>query len=151
MRIWSINPKYLDQKGLIACWRESLLAKNVLEGKTIGYKNHPQLIRFKKTKNSLLYINSYLYEIYNEAKNRNYNFSKDKIDFLLIKKFTKNLDKNKIPLHDKQLKYEWEHIQKKLKIRDIKKYKENKKVETVEANPIFKIIQGEIESWEIIK
>ncbi|MEM3714836.1 MAG: pyrimidine dimer DNA glycosylase/endonuclease V [Nitrososphaeria archaeon] len=40
MRLWSIHPKYLDQKGLVACWREGLLAKKVLLGKVKGYKNH---------------------------------------------------------------------------------------------------------------
>ena len=34
MRIWSLHPKYLDPKGLVALWRETLLAKHVLEGKT---------------------------------------------------------------------------------------------------------------------
>jgi hypothetical protein len=47
MRIWSIHPKYLDIKGLVALWREALLAKHVLEGRTKGYRNHPQLDRFK--------------------------------------------------------------------------------------------------------
>jgi len=48
MRLWSIHPKYLDAKGLVALWREYLLAQKVLEGKTTGYTNHPQLLRFKK-------------------------------------------------------------------------------------------------------
>ncbi|MEM2211610.1 MAG: pyrimidine dimer DNA glycosylase/endonuclease V [Nitrososphaerales archaeon] len=55
MRLWSIHPKYLDAKGLITLWRESLLAKKVLEGYTKGYINHPQLLRFKKYKESLLF------------------------------------------------------------------------------------------------
>jgi hypothetical protein len=50
MRIWSLHPKYLDSGGLVALWRESLMALHVLEGKTKGYKNHPQLARFKKAK-----------------------------------------------------------------------------------------------------
>lgn len=41
MRIWSVHPQYLDAKGIVALWRETLLAKNVLEGNTKGYKNHP--------------------------------------------------------------------------------------------------------------
>jgi len=48
MRIWSLHPKYLDSKGLVALWREALLAKHVLEGKTVRYNNHPQLNRFKQ-------------------------------------------------------------------------------------------------------
>jgi len=46
MRIWSLHPKYLDTKGLVALWRDALLARHVLQGKTTGYKNHPQLNRF---------------------------------------------------------------------------------------------------------
>lgn len=50
MRLWSIHPKYLDAKGLVALWREGLLALAVLEGKTNGYRNHPQLERFRAEK-----------------------------------------------------------------------------------------------------
>ena len=39
MRLWSIHPKYLDCKGLVALWREALLAKKVLRGKTRKYAN----------------------------------------------------------------------------------------------------------------
>lgn len=46
MRLWTISFKYLDAKGLVALWREALLAKNVLAGLIKGYKNHPQLDRF---------------------------------------------------------------------------------------------------------
>nr|WP_243687290.1 pyrimidine dimer DNA glycosylase/endonuclease V [Methanobacterium formicicum] len=52
MRLWSLHPKYLDVKGLVALWREGLLARAVLKGKTKGYTNHPQLIRFKNQKKS---------------------------------------------------------------------------------------------------
>ncbi|GIW62281.1 MAG: hypothetical protein KatS3mg090_0107 [Patescibacteria group bacterium] len=78
MRLWTIHPKYLDSKGLVALWREGLLAKKVLEGKTKGYKNHPQLNRFKTHKKPLEAINSYLFNIYKEAKKRGYNFDKKK-------------------------------------------------------------------------
>ncbi len=47
MRLWTVHPKFLDSKGLVALWREALLAKAVLEVKTRGYQNHPQLVRFK--------------------------------------------------------------------------------------------------------
>ena len=49
MRLWSLHPKYLDIKGLVACWREGLLARKVLLDQTKGYKNHPQLIRFNRS------------------------------------------------------------------------------------------------------
>lgn len=69
MRLWSIAPSYLDRQGLLALWREGLLAKKVLEQKTKGYRQHPQLLRFDKDN-----INYYLETIYQEAINRDYHF-----------------------------------------------------------------------------
>ena len=79
MRIWSLHPQYLDAKGLVALWRETLLAKHVLENKTKGYKNHPQLNRFKRTKNPVDSINHYLFFVLQEARVRNYKFDAAKI------------------------------------------------------------------------
>ena len=47
MRLWTLHPKYLDRAGLVALWREALLAQAVLRGATRGYRRHPQLIRFQ--------------------------------------------------------------------------------------------------------
>jgi len=140
MRLWSIHPKYLDRIGLVALWREALLAKKVLEGKTRGYKNHPQLIRFRKSKNAIRFINKYLEEIYNEAKNRGYRFDESK--------FKKTNLNKKILVTNAQLKYEIEHLIKKLKKRaptEIKKIEKH-----IITNPIFKAIKGKIEDWEKI-
>lgn len=143
MRIWSIHPKYLDKLGLIACWRETLLAKHVLLGLTNGYKNHPQLFRFKNTNSPINYINAYLKEIYNEATNRGYNFDINKIGEI------KN-DLKKIEITSGQIKYEFEHLLKKLKIRDVEKYNRIKNTKRIESVSLFKIIAGEIEPWEKI-
>lgn len=140
MRIWSIHPKYLDTKGLLAVWREGLLAKKVLEGKTKGYKSHPQLERFKKSKNPIDYINAYLYEIFLEAQRRAYNFDERKIDKVKIN--------SKLKVTNKQVDYEFQHLLNKLKLRDQEKYKKIKDIKKIEVNPIFKIIEGEIEIWE---
>lgn len=142
MRIWSLHPKYLDSKGLVALWRETLLAKNVLEGKTKGYKNHPQLNRFKKAKYPLDLINQYLSEVYNEALNRNFNFDKQKINW----KFNKSI----LPVTTGQVKYEVEHLLNKLKERDKLKYKEVKSKSTFDIHSIFKLVDGEIEEWEVL-
>ena len=48
MRIWSLHPQYLDARGLVALWREALLAQSVLRGATRGYRQHPQLVRFRR-------------------------------------------------------------------------------------------------------
>ncbi|MBT8374261.1 MAG: pyrimidine dimer DNA glycosylase/endonuclease V, partial [Deltaproteobacteria bacterium] len=72
VRLWSLHPKYLDSQGLVAQWREGLLAKKVLEGKTVGYKNHPQLERFKKDKDPKMKINLFLHYICDEALGRGF-------------------------------------------------------------------------------
>jgi hypothetical protein len=142
MRIWSLHPKYLDAKGLVALWRETLLAKHVLEGKTKGYKNHPQLNRFKKAKNAVDSINQYLSEVYAEALNRKYNFDKSKIDW--------SFKKSKLPVTTGQVDYEVGHLLAKLAKRDSKKYKELKSKSEFDHHPIFRLVDGEIEEWEVM-
>jgi len=143
MRIWTIHPKYLDSKGLVALWRETLLAKNVLENKTKGYKNHPQLVRFKETSDPLAFINKYLEEIYNEAERRNYSFDESK-----IKKILKI--SSRISVTKGQMEFEIKHLKRKLKLRDPQKLKEIIIIKEFEPHPLFTIIKGEIESWEKI-
>lgn len=142
MRIWSLHPKYLDSKGLIALWREALLAKHVLEGKTKGYKNHPQLERFKKAKAPVDAINQYLKEIYTEASHRNYNFDKEKINW--------SFTPSKLTVTKGQLDYEAKHLSNKLHNRDLSKYNKFQLIKTFETHPLFEVIEGEIESWEIL-
>lgn len=140
MRLWSIHPKYLDSKGLVALWRESLLAKKVLEWKTNGYKYHPQLNRFKNNKSTFNQINAYLFEIWQEAKNRGYNFDKQKVNTFVLEDL--------IPIKSWQIKFEFDHLLKKLKNRNIKKYNEIKHIKNIQENSIFKIVSGKIETWE---
>lgn len=142
MRIWSIHPKYLDTKGLVVCWRESLLAKNVLEGKTTAYSQHPQLFRFKSHPQSIEAIHFYLSQIYDEAERRSYRFDPSK--------FIRPRQVQKIPVTDQQLQYEGQHLMNKLYVRDPKRYQEFLSIDEIEAHPIFSPIQGPIESWEII-
>ena len=150
MRLWSISPKYLDTKGLLALWREALLAKKVLEGKTNGYKNHPQLIRFKQSSDPLLYINIYLKQIYDEGKKRVYKFDYSKIDEEKIEVLN-ILNLEKIKVTEGQIKYEFEFLKMKLKRRDFQKYLEIENIakeKAIEVNPIFEVIVGEVEKWE---
>lgn len=140
MRIWSIHPKYLDAKGLVALWRETLLAKNVLVGNTIGYKNHPQLNRFKLAQNPEDAINFYLKSIWLEAKDRNYNFDKNKL--------AKVSEIDKIKVTRGQLDYEKHHLLNKLKVRDLIKYNSLRELVVFEPHSLFYLVDGEIESWE---
>ena len=142
MRIWSLHPKYLDSKGLVALWRETLLAKKVLEGKTKGYKNHPQLIRFREIKNPLNAINKYLEQIVKEAESRSYNFDSTKIQ--------KNRSDEKIKGTTGQIKYEFEHLLNKMKKRDPERYEILKNVKQIQLHPLFLRKKGGVEKWEKI-
>lgn len=145
MRLWSLHPMYLDKFGLVALWREALLAKKVLEGKTKGYRNHPQLIRFKNSNNPLHLINVYLKFIYDEAKNRNYNFDFKKIEL------EQNHNFQPINVTEGQLLYELQHLLNKLKVRCPENFEKLKNINKLQSNPVFKIVPGEIEPWEKVK
>jgi len=142
MRIWSLHPKYLDSRGLVALWRETLLAKRVLEGKTKGYKNHPQLNRFKEVNKPLDAINQYLSEIFIEASKRNFNFDKQKINW--------DFTKVKMNVTIGQLNYEVSHLLNKLQTRNIKKFEELNTNLIFETHPLFELVDGSITKWEII-
>jgi hypothetical protein len=142
MRIWSLHPKYLDAKGLVALWRESLLAKHVLEGNTKGYKNHPQLSRFKNSGNAVGCINQYLDAVYKNSVERGFNFNKNKInpDFI----------PTRLTVTNKQIKFEMKHLLRKLETRDPGQFQKLSRERKINAHPLFRIIAGEIEEWEII-
>lgn len=140
MRLWSLQPKYLDVKGLCGLWREAIMARNALLGIRKGYLNHPQLERFKKQENPVLFIDTYLLYVYKESKRRNYNFNRENFGY----KFTES----KIEVTDGQVAYEFKHLKRKLKVRDQKRYNELNKINFPQVHPLFKIIEGNIESWE---
>ena len=143
MRIWSLHPKYLDTQGLIALWRETLLAKHVLEGKTKGYRNHPQLDRFKSSINPSGAINQYLAEVYHEASRRNYSFNRGKINW--------DYEPITLPVTRGQIDYEYRHLLNKLRVRDKSRLEEFSRLISIESHPLFEVIEGEVEKWEIVK
>ena len=143
VRLWSLHPKYLDAKGLVALWREGLLAQAVLLGKTKGYKNHPQLERFRESSDPEGAIADYLGLVLDESIRRGYHFSADKIGpvtSLLC-----------IPVTTGQLEYEFAHLQKKLLSRDPIKHASNQ-AETgmglIDPHPLFHEFAGSVEHWE---
>ncbi len=142
MRLWSLHPKYLDCKGLVALWREGLLARAVLKGETHGYRNHPQLERFKNQPDPVVAIDNYLQNVYRESQLRGYKFNRDKIG----DKFTDC----KIEVTTGQVSYEFKHLKKKLAVRDHARYLELEKLDFPLINPIFKVVEGGIEPWELV-
>lgn len=142
MRLWSLHPEYLDAKGLVALWREALLAKHVLEGKTKGYKFHPQLDRFKNTNDPVAAIHTYLSVIHAEAIARGYVFDKSK--------FKKIRYVEKMTVQIGQIAYEKKHLLLKLKVRDPQQYQKIRKRKEILPHPLFDIIPGPVEPWEIL-
>jgi hypothetical protein len=140
MRLWSLHPKYLDPQGLVALWREALLAQAVLHGETRGYRNHPQLDRFKNHSAPLAAISLYLKGVQAEASVRGYAFDKNKIKLARTTLA--------IPVTTGQMAYEWSHLLKKLKVRNPALYEKWMKTETPAAHPMFNLCAGDIESWE---
>lgn len=140
MRIWSLHPENLDTKGLLALWRETLLAKHVLEGNTKGYKNHPQLTRFKLAEKPPDAINFYLSVVCDEATRRGYRFDSSK--------FTPVADIVLIPVTTGQIAYETEHLLRKLQLRDKQKFSQVSAERRLKIHPLFRIIEGGLESWE---
>jgi len=140
MRLWSLNPKYLDPAGLVALWREGLLAKAVLTGKTKGYKHHPQLDRFKATRRPAAAVNAYLAEVHAEAVRRGYSFDK--------RKLAGPKARSRLTVTRDQLAYEWRHLLKKLRVRSPGRYSAAKKVARPAPHPLFVVRPGPIASWE---
>jgi hypothetical protein len=143
VRLWSIHPRYLDSKGLVALWREGLLALAVLEGKTRGYKRHPQLERFLAAGNPVTAITCYLWAVYDEAEKRGYNFKPEKLG--------RRRKCKALPVTDGQLQYELEHLKDKLKTRDPVRHEAIRRLRDPESHPAFLRTRGGIECWERIR
>jgi len=142
MRLWSLHPRYLDRQGLLAVWREGLLAQKVLKGETRGYRNHPQLIRFREQSDPVAAISTYLSLVADEADHRGYSFSRGKLASLTFR--------DSIPVTSCQLEYEWSHLLKKLKLRDCLRYSEFSLVALPDPHPMFHVVPGAVASWEVV-
>ena len=140
MRLWSLHPKYLDPKGLVALWREALLAQAVLRGNTRGYLNHPQLLRFRQQGSPLSAIASYLVAVHTEAQNRGYSFNLSKIGV------TQPLAP--VPVNSGQIEFERRHLLSKLSVRSPSFYSQFSLISSPETHPLFEIITGGVEPWE---
>jgi hypothetical protein len=140
VRIWTLHPQYLDPQGLVALWRESLLARAVLRGATKGYRFHPQLLRFQQHTAPRSAINSYLAGVLSEAQARGYSFDATKVGPVR--------SRAKIITADGQLQYEWQHLLEKLRLRSPAQYRRFRNVSAPLPHPLFRIVAGPVASWE---
>jgi hypothetical protein len=143
MRLWSLHPRYLDAKGLVALWREGLLAQKVLAGATRGYRHHPQLSRFRDYPDAQGTIAAYLAEVEREASRRGYRFDAEKIG--------RCAEGATIPVTRGQINFELEHLRAKLKLRDPGAFQRILSVNEPEPHPLFSVVDGEIERWEVLR
>ena len=174
MRLWSLHPKYLDPQGLVALWREALLAQAVLAGKTKGYRHHPQLRRFQESPSPRRYIAAYLKEVHAEASRRGYSFDGSKIGSAVYRGRPRKdsaggpageagraagkvaqpprilgLDSS-LTVTRGQLQYEWKHLTKKLKKRSPKWQKQIAGTKLLKPHPLFRTVRGGVADWEIV-
>jgi len=140
MRIWSLHPKYLDARGLVALWREGLLAQAVLKGATKGYVHHPQLLRFQNQASPVGLIAEYLRVVHDEALKRSYHFAAKRIS-------RAQADGNLIVTRG-QLDFEWHHLMEKLMTRDPKRRSRLLKVRRPQSHPLFRVVRGSVAPWE---
>lgn len=140
MRLWSLHPKYLDAQGLVALWREGLLAQAVLRGKTKGYVHHPQLTRFRHAPSPLGAIAGYLRAVHEEALCRGYRFDAARIGG--------SRASGRLVVTRGQLEFEWEHLREKLRARDPRRHQELQGLERPEPHPMFHVRRGLLADWE---
>ena len=140
MRLWSVHPRHLDARGLVALWREALLAKAVLSGKTRGYRQHPQLTRFRARRDPVGCINAYLAAVLEESRRRGYQFDGRKARGRRAVAL--------VPVTAGQLEFEWRHLKAKLRRRTPAAYRAMAKSARPDPHPLFAVVPGPVEHWE---
>ncbi len=140
MRLWSLHPRYLDAKGLVALWREALLAQAVLRGLTRGYRHHPQLARFAAHARPRAAIAAYLRAVHAEAERRGYAFDRGRIG--------RAGAAARIAVADGQLRHEWQHLKRKLRTRAPAAWRACRGVTLPDPHPLFARVPGPVAGWE---
>jgi hypothetical protein len=143
MRLWSLHPKYLDARGLVAVWREALLAQAVLRGRTEGYRHHPQLARFRSHSCELGAIADYLRGVREEALTRGYRFD--------VRRVGRSQAAGVLTVTRGQIAHEWDHLMAKLASRDPERRASLARVRRIEPHPLFRVVPGGVEPWERIE
>lgn len=141
MRLWSLHPSLLDRMGLVALWREGLLAQKVLLGQTRGYRHHPQLERFRSCENPVDAISTYLWAVVDEAEARGYRFDSSKI--------VGRRTPISVCVTRGQMEFERAHLRRKLRQRDRLSLKRLAPA-NLKAHPMLRIVRGDVEYWEAV-
>ncbi|WP_221584025.1 pyrimidine dimer DNA glycosylase/endonuclease V [Microbacterium sp. G2-8] len=140
MRLWSLHPRHLDRAGLVAAWREALLAQAVILSPGRGYSNHPQLRRFQQTEDPLAAIGDFLTAIVDDADARGYRFVREKI--------LATGSRAELTVTTGQLAYEWSHLSEKLRRRSPDVWERWQGIHAPDPHPSFVVVDGPIAEWE---
>lgn len=140
MRLWTLHPAFLDPAGLVALWREALLAQKVLRGLTRGYRHHPQLTRFRAARDPVGALADYLRVVHAEARRRGYAFDGRKI--------SRRRGGQVLAETSGQLRFEWGWLMTKLRRRDPDRWRALSRGVRPRAHPLFRIRAGRVRSWE---
>jgi hypothetical protein len=145
MRLWSVHPRCLDATGLVALWREALLAQAVLRGETRGYRHHPQLRRFQECADPCRSIAAYLWPVQTEAVRRGYRFDAGKI--------RGPAKAPTLTVSVGQLGYEWQHLTAKLSLRapDWLAQLGPTPQPLPQPHPLFTVVPGTVAPWEVMR
>jgi hypothetical protein len=140
VRLWSLHPACLDAKGIVAVWREGLLARAVLRGATKGYRHHPQLLRFREHPAPLSAINEYLAVIADEADARGYKFDRSRIGPVRARAA--------MTVTEGQIAFEARHLRSKIEARAPESIKRLPSTGLPPVHPMFTSVGGGVEAWE---
>lgn len=138
MRLWSLHPRLLDRAALVAGWREGLLAQKVLQGRTKGYRNHPQLDRFRAGGDSSALVAGWLVPLAEEAQRRGYRFNRALVA-------ATPAPPGSLSVTQGQLELELAHLTAKLRQRDPAWLE---RLEGPVPHPLFTLVPGPVEPWE---
>ena len=142
MRLWSLHPVLLDRIGLVALWREALLAQAVLTERTRGYRQHPQLERFREHEAPQDAIGAYLTAVHVEATARGFRFDAAKID-----RVSGAAPVAHIAVTEGQLDFERAHLLTKLEVRAPEDAGRVRSL-PLTAHPLLRIGPGGVATWE---
>jgi hypothetical protein len=152
VRLWSLHPSYLDRPGLTACWREALLAQAVLAGRTRGYTNHPQLVRFRATRDALGAVSAYLHGVAVEADARGYRFDRSRV----LEPPDEGVE---VDVSEGQLRYEWDQLRDRMAVRSpawlaalpaLPGPRSAGEPEVLpRTHPLFRAVPGPVADWEV--
>lgn len=157
MRLWTLHPRLLDRQGLTGAWREALLAQAALARRTKGYRNHPQLERFRDHGDPAAAIGAFLSGIALEATARGYRFDVSRIDRPLDAapdadgapgELVLPFRLAPIPATTDQRDHEWAHLRAKLADRSPEWLARWEHVAVPDLHLLFGLEDGPVASWE---